>query len=143
MPPLPLPAHVPASGPVVPTAEAASRGRFEQQAKEVVSVRVTDRGFVVGGAGDVDPLLPCKGGCTPESYDYAGLRQAMQSAKLLHPTEQRVVIAPEGPVPFEVIVKVMDATRDMAGDGGKRVPLFPQPLLASPPPKKAGGGEAP
>jgi biopolymer transport protein ExbD len=131
-------AHLPASGPVVPTRETPEEGRVERQSKQVVSVRITDRGFVVGGAGDVDPLLPCRGDCAAETYDYAGLSQAMVEAKRLHPLEQRVVLAPEAAVPFDVVVRAMDATREVRsakeGTPGatRTVSLFPQPLLAAP-----------
>jgi biopolymer transport protein ExbD len=124
--------QLPASGPVVPTREAVSQGRFEQQSRQVVSVRVTPQGFVLGGVGDLDPRLPCKGACDVGTYDYEGLNVAMIEAKRLHPQEQRVVIAPEASVPFDVVVRVMDATRDASSAGGTRVSLFPQPLLASP-----------
>jgi len=124
--------QVPASGPVVPTREAASQGRFEEQSRQVVSVRITPEGFVLGGVGDLDPRLPCKGDCGLDTYDYEGLNLAMLEAKRLHPQEQRVVIAPEASVPFDVVVHVMDSTRDAASAGGARVSLFPQPLLASP-----------
>jgi biopolymer transport protein ExbD len=127
--------QLPASGPVLPTKEAASRGRFEEQSRQVVSVRITAQGFVLGGVGDLDPRVACKGACDVATYDYEALGGAMVEAKRLHPEEQRVVIAPEAGVPFEVVVRVMDATRDAAGSGGKRVSLFPQPLLAGPPPE--------
>ena len=131
-------AHLPAAGPVVPTRETQDDGRVERQSKQVVSVRITERGFVVGGAGDVDPVLPCRGECSPDAYDYDALTQAMLEAKRLHPLEQRVVLAPDPQVGFEVVVRVMDATREARDpkpgvDGKVRsVPLFPQPLLASP-----------
>ncbi len=130
-------AHLPANGPVIPTAEAASRGRFQQQQVNVVSVRITPEGFVVGGVGDLDPVLPCRGGCAVDTYDYASLNRAMLEAKRLHPTEDRVVIAPAADVPFDVVVRVMDATREVSGERTAVVKLFSQPLLASPPPPEA------
>ena len=131
-------AHLPASGPVVPTRETVDEGRVERQSKQVVSVRITGEGFVVGGAGDVDPVLPCKGDCAVDAYDYGALTQAMLEAKRLHPLEQRVVLAPDPDVAFDVVVRVMDATREArdtkAGADGKvrTMPLFPEPLLAAP-----------
>lgn len=119
-------------GPLLPTTPAPSHDAFAEQEKEVVSVRITPDGFVVGGDDARDPRIPCRGPCTPDTYDYPALTRAMADAKRLHPTETRVVLAPEPDIAYDVLVRVMDATR---ADGGR--PLFPIPLIA------AGPGEAP
>lgn len=117
-----------AEGPVVPSSQAPSTDAFAEQEKRVVSVVITPEGFVVGGSDAADPRIPCLGACTPDTYDYASLNRAMVAAKRLHPTENRVVLAPAPTIPYDVLVRVMEASRTRA-DGGE--PLFPTPLIAA------------
>lgn len=125
-------AQVESTQPLLPSAPAPSAEALAEQAREVVSVRITGEGFVVGGDGAADPRIPCLAPCAPDTYDYESLRRSMIAAKRAHPTETRVVLAPEPSVPYDVLVRVMDATR---ADGER--PLFPVPLIA------AGAGAAP
>ena len=127
-------AQVAAGGPVLPTEEAPSAGALKQQSRQVVSVRIVPEGFEVGGAGDAASAVPCRGACTVDTYDYVGLRYALRAAKAQHPSETRVVVAPERDVPFAVIVRVMDAARETRDANGVRTPLFPNPMLAAAPP---------
>lgn len=127
-------AHVPGQGPVVPTREATGPEQLAEQQARVVSVRIGGEGFVVGGLAAGEPRIPCAGACAPETYDYASLNRTMALVKQAHPEEQRVVLVPEPAVPYEVLVRVMDATRARKTDKGEQV-LFPVPLLA------AGAGE--
>ena len=120
--------QVSAQGPVLPSSPAPSREAFEEQEQRVVSVVITPEGFVVGGSGAVDPRIPCVGPCSPDTYDYASLNRAMVAAKRLHPNESRVVLAPAPSVPYDVLVRVMEASRART-DGGE--PLFPAPLIAA------------
>lgn len=115
-------------GPLLPTLPAPGPEAYEEQREKVVSVQITAQGFVVNGSGEADPRIPCKGICTPETYDYATLNRSMIAAKRLHPDETRVVIAPDPAIPFEILIGVMDATR-ATPDG--QTPLFPAPLIAS------------
>lgn len=123
-------AGVAAGGPVIPARPAGAPGELTLQEAEVVSVLVTGQGFVVGGAGRAEPRIPCAGTCAADTYDYAGLNAAMVAAKRLHPTETRVVIAPEPAIPYDVLIRVMDATRARRV-GATEEPLFPAPLLAA------------
>lgn len=120
--------QIPAQGPVVPASPAPSTEAFAEQDERVVSVVITPKGFIVGGSNSADPRIPCLGECTPDTYDYASLNRAMVSAKRLHPNENRVVLAPEPSIPYDVLVRVMEASRARA-DGGE--PLFPTPLIAA------------
>ncbi|MDP2312149.1 MAG: biopolymer transporter ExbD [Pseudomonadota bacterium] len=123
-------AQVPTKGQILPTRPAESLGAYEGQQEKVVSVRVSSQGFVVGGLGDAE-AIPCTATpCTPATYDYASLNAAMVAAKQLHPTESRVVIAPEHEIPYEVVIQVMSATRERLGDR-RHAPLFPDARLAS------------
>lgn len=119
-------AQLESGGPLLPSREAPDRDALATQERKIVSVRITEQGFVVGGDGSADPRIPCRGACTPETYDYASLTRAMAAAKRIHPTESRVVLAPDPVVPYDVLIRVMDATR---ADGPR--PLFPTPLIAA------------
>lgn len=130
-------AQIEVTGPVVPTLPAPSEAAYEAQGQRVVSVAIGERGFVVGGLGDADPVVPCKGACAPDTYDLEGLAAALRSARALHPDERRVVVAPAATVPYEVVVDVMDTARSMVVDG-KEVPLFPTAILAAPAPAPEG-----
>ncbi len=121
-------AQVTGQGPVLPSTPAPTGDALAEQELRVVSVRITAEGFVVGGGDSADPRIPCRGGCTPDSYDYASLTSAMVAAKRLHPDEQRIVLAPAPEVPYDVLVRVMDATRVVPGT---QTALFPVPLIAA------------
>jgi biopolymer transport protein ExbD len=121
-------AQVQSQGPVVPSSPAPSAEAFAEQAQRVVSVRITGEGFVVGGSPAADPRIPCVGACAPDTYDYAALNRAMVDAKRLHPEETRVVLAPEPTIAYDVMVRVMDATRTSAEGGAA---LFSTPLIAA------------
>ncbi len=127
-------AQLDVSGGVIPALPSPSAVALAEQEDRVVSIRITDAGFYVGGAGDAEPFVPCKGVCAPEAYDYAALAQVMLVAKELHPDERRVVIVPGPDVPYDVVVDVIDAVRARkVGDGEKA--LFPVPLIAAPEPR--------
>ena len=124
-------AEIEVRGPVIPPAPAPSEGAYATQAQRVVSVTVSRDGFVVGGAGEGDPRIPCRGACAAETYDFVALTGVLREAKRLHPEEKRVVIAPASDVPYEVVVGVMDAARSWS-EGGVERPLFSDAILASP-----------
>ncbi len=122
-------AQISARGAVVPALEAPNEGALAEQSKKVVSVQIDGEGFLVGGAAGLDPRIPCKGPCTPDSYDLDALSAALRSLKEAHPDETRIVIAPSETVPFEVVADVMAASRSELVGGAERA-LFPEPLLA-------------
>ncbi len=124
-------AQLDVSGSVIPALPSPSAVALADQADRVVSVRITDTGFYVGGAGEAAPFLPCRGPCAPDTYDYAALTQVMLVAKELHPDERRIVIAPGPDVAYDVVVDVIDAVRARKVGEGEKL-LFPVPLIAAP-----------
>ncbi|MFZ5475778.1 MAG: ExbD/TolR family protein [Myxococcota bacterium] len=122
-------ASVSGKGPVLPASPATSAAQLAEQDEKVISVLVDGGGFHVTGVAGT-PAIPCRGACTPETYDYGGLTQAMVEAKRARPGESRVIIVPTGDVPYEVLVKVMDATRSRR-TGNREETLFPLALLAA------------
>lgn len=114
-----------ARGPVVPALDAPNAGALRDQSQRVVSVEVDDQGFRVGGAEGLDPRIPCRGACGPDTYDFEALAGALRTLKQAHPDERRVVVAPTDAVPFDVVARVMATAQ---ADGAQE--LFPEPLLA-------------
>jgi biopolymer transport protein ExbD len=122
-------AQVPTAGHLLPSVPAASPQVFVAQEENVVSVRITPQGFIVGGLGTAENIACSAQPCTPESYDLSQLSSLMVAAKQLHPNETRVVVAPDPEISYEVVVLVMAATRERVVDTQHEV-LFPDVLLA-------------
>lgn len=121
-------AQQPLDAPPITASKAPSRVAYEEQEDQRVVVRITPMGFSVTG-GSVQQLA-CRGVCAPETYDYDGLTTELVIAKDRHPDEPRVILVPDPSIPYEVLVRTMDASA-IRPDG---TPLFPQPLLVT------GGG---
>lgn len=111
---------------VVPAIRTSDGQALADQAERVVSVRVGADGFLVTGAGGLDPRIPCRGACAPDTYDYAALGQALVEARRLHPGQEELAVVAEPEVPYAVVVGVMDTAR-----GGPDGPRFRQPVLVS------------
>jgi biopolymer transport protein ExbD len=104
-----------------------------------LTVAVTDQGLgLKSGAGQLPEAaqldLPCRSHpCAVDGYDYQGLTDALARIKDDHPDERSLILLPEERVPYEVLVKVMDAAREdraqPAADGSPRS-LFPQVVMA-------------
>lgn len=120
-----------------------------------LSLVVTGKGFTVAGAdavlspesaegaapvapveGEEDqPTIPCKDpNCAnPESYDYEELTRLLGLIKDEYPDDENVIMVPESRIPYEVIVKTMDASREdstASGEDGKPRTLFPFVVIA-------------
>jgi hypothetical protein len=105
-----------------------------------LTVGISDRGFYISGRGGTlaaeptpggggEPAPPLAGptiGKRAGRYDYAALAAKMVEIKDSFPAEVRVHITADANIPYEVVVKVMDATR--ATPEGR--PLFPEVILA-------------
>jgi biopolymer transport protein ExbD len=79
--------------------------------------------------------IPCtEGACsTPDAYDYKALTSKLGAVKGRHPKEENVILAPSPRVPYEVLVRVMDATREdtvKRTASGSATPLFPYVVIA-------------
>ncbi len=115
---------------------APAAGVVEAPDKESLSfeVALTEDGFSASwheATGAVERKLPCRGGCAdPAAWDADGLERLSAELKTRFPAEQRVVVRPAPGVPFDVIVKTMDALRGPVG--GKDAP-FPDVVLADGP----------
>jgi len=120
----------------------------------VLSIMVTDKGLTIAGADAVlhperaeqeapeeeteeeaEPTIPCPGmRCTGlESYDFLKLTQLLGLIKDEYPDDENVILVPELRVPYEVIVKVMDHSRedvDTKNADGTSRSLFPYVVIA-------------
>jgi biopolymer transport protein ExbD len=107
---------------------AASSGQEDQnKPKLLLTVLISDKGFFVAGSGGV---LPGDTGQVPASgtegqptvprmasgdYDYAGLTAKMVEIKKAFPEDTKVIMGADAKIPYEILVKTMDACRENAG----------------------------
>ncbi len=115
-----------------------------------LSVAITRQGITVAGADavlnpegaegapegeDEGPTIPCKDGscATVDQYDLDELIRLLHMIKDEYPDDENVILVPDGKVSYEVIVRVMDATREDPAkpnpDGSARL-LFPFVVIA-------------
>lgn len=118
----------------------------------MLSLALTDEGITVLGADAVlnpegggeaapaegeepEPTIPCKDRpCSgPDSYDYERLTEILGEIKDEYPDDENVILVPESKVEYEVLVRVMDASREdvenKSEDGTPRL-LFPYVVIA-------------
>lgn len=131
---------LPAIGPPVPVDEPPDKPPL------MLSVAITNEGFTILGADAVlnpqgappeaepGPTVPCKERpcATIESYEFKELTRILGLIKDEYPTDETVILVPESRVPYEVLVKTMDHTRedvDVKVDGKSRL-LFPAVVIA-------------
>jgi hypothetical protein len=73
---------------------------------------------------------PCS---TPQSYDYKSLTDLLNQIKDQYPDDETVILVPESRIPYEVLILLMDATREDVNkkdDKGKSRLLFPNVVIA-------------
>ena len=114
----------------------------------MLTVAVTDRGFIVGGnaailstgeeevgqitdvaqAVEREPTIPVD---NEGNYLYEKLTELLVKEKAEYPDEQNVILIPESEIIYEVIIGTMDATRDHKPEGAKeKEMLFPFVVIA-------------
>ncbi len=116
----------------------------------MLSLLITNKGITVAGADavlfpegapelaegeDRPPTIPCPGSeCSViEDYDFGELTRILGMIKDEYPDDENVILVPESRVPYEIIVKVMDHSREDVdsknSDGTARI-LFPFVVIA-------------
>lgn len=101
-----------------------------------LSVAVTKTGlFIHGTEGVLEEeeqgfFIPCTtNSCVnDDSYDYVELTRVLALVKDEHPYTEDLILVPDGRVPYNSLIGVMDAARDDPRDGGQR--LFPYQTVA-------------
>ncbi|MEL6348007.1 MAG: biopolymer transporter ExbD [Myxococcota bacterium] len=96
----------------------------------LLSLKVQPDGLVLGGSAEDlidEPVLSCaQGRCQGvDSYPLEQLQAQLANIKSNHPDEQAIVLEPSGNIPYEVLIAVMDASRELDG----RL-LFPSPTIS-------------
>ncbi|NOY24596.1 MAG: biopolymer transporter ExbD [Oligoflexia bacterium] len=136
---------LPAIGPPQPQDEVPEKPPL------TLSLAITGKGITVLGADSVlhpdgapelaegeerPPTVPCKSGsnCTGvDDYDWPDLVRILGLIKDEYPDDENVILVPDSRIPYEVIVKTMDSSREdpnnKGGDGRPR-PLFPFVVIA-------------
>jgi biopolymer transport protein ExbD len=100
-----------------------------------LTIAITDQGFRIAASGGVlpgidqgadgataGPTIPMKDG----KYNYEALNRKLQEIKKVYPEETQVIISAEPQIKYEILIKVMDASRTYEGK-----PLFPDVILSS------------
>ncbi len=110
----------------------------EEKKKLQLTIAITEECFIIAGAGGQLPgeepkekgeedkencTIPKKDG----KYDYEALTEKLKQIKDQFPDETNVIISAEPKIPYKVLVKVMDASRETR-DG---VILFPDVSLSA------------
>lgn len=128
--------------PSIGTPKDASQSPEEAAKPLLLSVKITGAGFSVHGADAALGVAPGAGRSVPcpsqpcgsaTAYDYAELRRVLNLVKDQHPTERTVIVAPEARVPYEVLVRVMDTSREdpsRPNAEGQPRELFPTVVIA-------------
>lgn len=108
---------------------AGTTGEDPTKPKLLLTVLVSPKGFFVAGTGGVlgggtDPQTPPADGAEAPptvplkadgAYDYPGLTGKMLEIKKAFPEESKVILGADAKIPYDVLVKTMDACREHAG----------------------------
>lgn len=86
---------------------------------KLLSVKVSDRGFELGGIGS-GVFVRKNGG----DFDFDRLTEELARIKSRYPAKQDIVLLFNPSVPYDTVIKVMDASRE-TGAGGAKQELFP------------------
>ncbi len=112
----------------------ASSGSGDDK-KLLLTVAISHKGFFVAATGAVlsgagndpnVPTVPLKGG----DFDYDGLTQKMIEIKRQFPRNTAIILTEDSDLPYQDLVKAMDATREYSTPEGKQ-PLFFDVSLAA------------
>jgi biopolymer transport protein ExbD len=112
----------------------------------MLTIAVTDRGFIVGGnatilqseeegqitdvaqATEREPTIPVN---AEGEYAYEKLTLLLVKVKAEYPDEQNVILIPESEIKYETIIHTMDASRDHLPEGAEKDELvFPYVVIA-------------
>lgn len=110
-----------ASKTVDATETAATNDTIDAATPPVLSVAADADGLTLRLDAAILAALPCAGACVGvEAWDYDGLNRAAAAVKATHPGARAVALHPTEEVPYEALVRMMDAVR-----GTEQAPLFP------------------
>jgi biopolymer transport protein ExbD len=113
--------------------EGTDENEPEKDTKVTMSVLINEKGFIVSGASDklseeeskkLGRSIPVTG----DGYDFPTLTAFLYEVKRKYPKSDSVVLTPEPDIPYETLIKTLDATREREGNNQEgravRMPLF-------------------
>jgi biopolymer transport protein ExbD len=124
------------------TVPALSEGDDAPESNKAVvtmTLSISAKGFACSGSGENIPeaemktlakSLPLADG----TYDYQGLNDFLFDVKNRYKDSDSIVIVPESDIPYEVLIKSLDASREREAEReGKpwRIPLFPAAVIST------------
>jgi len=121
--------------PAVGAGVAESRMPAEVQKTLDLTITITDKGFYLSSALGIarreeGPTIPLVNG----EYDYQSLSEVLYEIKKKavgrFRDDERIIIAAEEDIPYQVVISTMDASRSILKDGNL-IPLFPDVLLSA------------
>ncbi len=126
-------ATVPALG------DATDQTEPDKVTKITVTISISEKGFVVSASSDKLSETELKKlqksfALTATGYDYKGVTDHLTDLKQRFKESDSVVIVPEPDIPYEVLIKTLDASREREEVVGKRSirhPLFPAAVVST------------
>jgi len=119
-----------------PNQVKAASNEDPNKPKLLLTVLVSEKGFFIAGEGGVlgsgntaaadssgTPTIPKK---PSGEYDFSALTAKMSSIKKEFPEESKVILGADAKIPYDVLVRTMDAVRENPGQlvEGKPLTLF-------------------
>jgi biopolymer transport protein ExbD len=129
-------------------APKATSDQVDDKPPLMLTIAITDRGFIVGGNATIlstgddevgqitdvaqaverEPTIPLDG---EGNYSFVKLTELLVKVKSEYPDEQNVILIPESEIKYETIVHSMDASRDHLPEGAEKSELlFPFVVIA-------------
>lgn len=109
------------------------------QAKLTMGVNIDEKGFLVTASHDKlseSELNRLKRtfGKVKGDYDYGGMHEHLWTVKRKYPRSASIIITPAPQIPYDVVIKVMDASRFRPGGTARRpvrIPMFPEAVIST------------
>ncbi len=108
----------------LPQESMAESDKKEVTSDEVLTISVTDSGLYFSGLGKSTPPVKKK----DNEYDFELLTKRLEKIKDEHPEKEEVILLFSPDAPYELIIRMMDATRETSIKddlGQTRRRLFP------------------
>ncbi len=108
------------AAPQIGTGDPSEREDEDEEERLNLTITVTDRGFTISGSGatlpgegeESGPTIPT----TPAGeYDYEALTRQLVELKDNFPEEEQVIINAEDDIKYDILINVMDASRELDG----------------------------
>jgi biopolymer transport protein ExbD len=123
----------------VPALSDSSGEPETDKLKITITVAISEKGFSLGAQGEAVPAeetdkLAKTFPVTKDGYDFAALNAYALELKQKYKNSDSVILLPDADIPYAVLIKTMDATREKVENLEKkqvRTPLFPAAVVSS------------